>query len=64
VVALSWAEPVMKFVHSMHFLDSTTTILPFDIGRAIGLIILAFAVGYIVGFIFSSAWNMFHKGMV
>ncbi len=61
LVALKWAQPLSSFVHHMHFLGNTMVFLPFNFGRAIVLIIIAFAMAFIGGFIFATIWNRFHR---
>ena len=61
IVGLGWGQPLVNFVHSMHFMNTTIIIDQFNIGRAIGLIVLAFCVAYIVGYIFSTIWNKIYK---
>ena len=57
-VALGVAQPAMNFVFRMHMLTPVLTVEPFSLMRSIGLIVLTFVVGYVVGWIFAKAWNM------
>ena len=61
LVALGWAEPWINFVYRMHFINNTFTIMSFDLGRGIGVIVIAFIMGNIVGNIFAFVWNKIHK---
>ena len=61
IVGLGFGQWLVDFVYSMHFMDSVMTVAPFNLGRAIGLIILAFCLAYIIGYIFSSVWNKIYK---
>ncbi len=61
IVALGFGQWWINFAASMHFMSDTVTVLPFSFSRAIGLIVLAFFMGYIVSSIFASIWNKVHK---
>lgn len=61
LVALNWAEPLLDFVYRMHFLQNPFTFMPFDLGRSLLLIILAFIIGNIMGNLFSFFWNRVNK---
>jgi hypothetical protein len=61
LVGLGWAQPFMDFARKMHSMSNPTTILPFDLGRSILLIVIAFIMGNIMGNIFAYFWNKFHK---
>ena len=61
LVALNLAESWRNFVMKMHFLSDSSSVLPFEFGKAVGLIILAFIMGNIVGYIFATFWNKIHK---
>jgi hypothetical protein len=61
VVALGFGQWWIDFATSMHFMSSQTIVMAFDLGRAIGLVVLAFIMGYIVSSIFAKIWNKFHN---
>ncbi len=61
LVALNWAQPLSDFVHRMHFLNNTMSVMPFDFGRALLLIVIAFVMGNVVGNIFAFFWNKINK---
>jgi len=61
LVAIGWAQPLSDFIHWLHFLGNTMTILPFNFGQAILLIVIAFIAGYALGGVFALLWNKFHK---
>jgi hypothetical protein len=61
IVAIGLGQWWIDFATSMHFMSSNTTVMSFDFGRAIGLVVLAFIMGYIVSSIFAMIWNKFHK---
>lgn len=60
-VAVGLAQPVMDFIFRMHMVTPVLTVEPFSIARAVVLIILTFVVGYVVGWLFATAWNMVQK---
>ena len=61
LVALNWAQPWLDFVHRMHFISDSHMVMPFDLMRAVELIVLAFIMGNIFGNILAFFWNKFHK---
>ncbi len=61
LVLLGWAGPLLNFIYTMHSISVPVTVLPFNLGRSIGLILITFVVGYVVGLIFSTIWNKVHK---
>ena len=61
LIGLGLAQPLINFILSMHSLNNPYTIKPFNIGTAIGLIVLTYIVGYIVGSVFATIYNKFHK---
>ncbi len=63
LVALKLAQPLSDFIVGLHFVDMPRTIGAFQLGTAIGLIIVASIVGYVAGFVFSAIWNLVHKGV-
>lgn len=61
LVFLGWAEPLLDFILRMHFVSDAHTIAAFSWGRALGLIVLASAVGYIAGKVMGALWNKVNK---
>ena len=55
------AQSLMDFKLSMHSLNNPFTVGEFDLGMAIGLIIMSYVIGYIVGSIFASIYNKFNR---
>ena len=62
LVALGIAEVWLNFVFSMHMIDMQTTVMPFNLAKTIGLIIITFIVGYILGWLVAFVWNKCLKG--
>jgi len=60
-IALGFAQPWLDFVYRMHSLNNPFVVAPFSLMRSIGLIVVTFIVGYVVGFIFATLWNKLHK---
>ncbi len=60
LVATGAAQPLINFIYRVHFLNNPFTIQPFDVQSAATLIVVTFAVGYVVGCVFASLWNKFH----
>ena len=60
LVALRWAQPVVDFVFWMHFVKPLYVIEPFAIGRAVILIVVTAALGFVIGLVFASIWNGLH----
>ncbi len=61
LVGLGWAQPLMNFVYRLHFMENPHMIDPFNLGRAIELILLATAVAYVAGIVFATIWNSVYK---
>ncbi len=61
LVALGWAQPVIDFIFWMHFIKPIYKIEPFEIGRAVILILVTAAVGFVFGFVFALVWNGLHS---
>lgn len=57
MVAMGVAQAYLDFVFGMHFLDSPYTVGEFNLGTAIGLVAITFAVGYAAGWVFAWLWN-------
>ena len=61
LVALGVAQGLIDWVTEMHMLDNPYIVLDFSLGTAIGLIVLTFVVGYILGWVFAALWNSLRK---
>lgn len=60
-VALNWAQPISDFLFRLHFIEPYRMILPFNFGKAAALVVIAFFVGYIAGWVFSTIWNRVYQ---
>lgn len=55
------AQAWIDFVFGMHFLNNPYTVEPFSWGTALGVILIAFVMAYLGGFIFATIWNRLHR---
>lgn len=60
LVALGLAQPLVNFIIRLHFIDFPHKIASFDFVNAVLLIVIAFIVGYVGGFIIGIIWNKAH----
>ena len=61
LVALHWAQPVIDFVFWMHFIKPVYVIEPFEIGRAVILVVVTTGIAFVIGAAFALIWNALHK---
>jgi hypothetical protein len=61
IVMLGFAQGLLDFVFSLHFLSNPYVLQPFDAARALMLVVMTFAVGYVLGWLFTCIWNMMMK---
>lgn len=61
MVAIGLAQPWIDFILGLHFLQISYSIQPFNAGTALLLVVVTFAVGYVVGWVFSTIWNRLQK---
>jgi hypothetical protein len=52
-----WAKPVMDFVLRLHFIDIHYALAPFGIATGAMLVAVTFAIGFLIGGVFSLVWN-------
>lgn len=57
IVALGWAQAVLNFIYSIHFLNNPFLIQEFNLGKALVLVCFTFVMGYIGGYVLSFVWN-------
>jgi hypothetical protein len=61
LVALGVAQPLIDFLFWIHFIKPVYVIEPFEIGRAVILIAVTVAIGYVIGLFFAILWNRIHR---
>ncbi len=61
LVWIGLAKPFLDFVFKLHFMTMDYSIEAFGFLRALGLLIMTFVVGYVIGWVFSAFWNKFNK---
>lgn len=60
-VAFGFAQWILDFVYSIHFLNNPFTVSSFDVVKWVTLVAVTFVVGYIFGFVFANLWNKLYK---
>ena len=60
LVLLGWAKPVLSFVLWLHFIAIPYEIGPFVPWRAMILVAVTTAVGYVFGRVLGAIWNWVH----
>jgi hypothetical protein len=61
LVAIGMAQRIADFIFWMHFIKPVYVIEPFEISRAILLVLVTAAIGFVVGAAGAWAWNVLHK---
>ena len=61
LVAFGPAQALLDFVLDVHMLNMPIVVMPFDLVKAVGLIIVTFVVGYIFGWLMAFFWNKCFK---
>lgn len=57
LVILNLAKPIMDFVYGLHFLNNPFLITGFTFSKAIGLLLLTFFGGYVLGYFLGWVWE-------
>ncbi len=61
LVALGVAQALLNFVLDIHMIGASTVVMPFNLVKALLLIVLTFVVGYIFGWLMAFFWNKCFK---
>ena len=61
LVAAGWAQRVADFIFWMHFIKPVYVIEPFEITRAVVLLLITFGAGFVAGVVGASAWNALRR---
>jgi hypothetical protein len=62
LVAAGWGQAILDFAMWMHFIKPVFVTEAFSIGWAAILVIATTAIGYILGTLFATIWNLVHPG--
>ncbi len=61
LVAFGWGQALLNFSMWAHMTNFTVVVGPFDVFAAATVIIIAAAIGYALGCVFSLLWNRMHR---
>ena len=61
LVAVGFAQPLIDFLFWIHFIKPVYAVEPFEIGRAVILVLVTACIGYVVGLAFALLWNRLHR---
>ncbi len=57
LVAGGYAQGLLDWIFSLHFLDNPYIVADFSMQTAVMLVVVTFAVGYVLGWFFTMVWN-------
>ncbi len=58
LVSAGLAQELLDWVFDIHMLGNPLVVMPFDMTKAVTLVLFTAAVGYVAGWVFSFIWNM------
>jgi len=57
LVLSGFAQSLMNWIFRLHFIEPPYTILPFNFGAAVALILVTSITGYLSGWVLGALWN-------
>ena len=57
LVLSGMAQTLTDWIFRLHFIQPPYTILPFNLGAAVGLILVTSVTGYLSGWVLGATWN-------
>jgi hypothetical protein len=61
LVALGIAQMLIDFILNLHMISMPIVIMPFNLIKALGLVVMTFIIGYIFGWFMAFFWNKCFK---
>jgi len=61
LVAFGMAQTLLNFILYLHMIDMPIIVMPFNLFKALGLIIITFIAGYVFGWLMAFFWNRCFK---
>ncbi|HCR52027.1 TPA: hypothetical protein DIV48_00065 [Candidatus Kaiserbacteria bacterium] len=61
LVAFGWAQALVNFSLWAHMVSAPVVVKAFDLSAAVVLVIVATAVGCVIGYAFAKIWNWLHR---
>lgn len=61
LVAGGFAQGLLDWIYTIHFLNNPFRVAQFDVTTAVMLVIATSLIGYVVGWVLASLWNMMAK---
>lgn len=62
LVLVGWAQPLINVILQLHMMDLPLVVQPFQLSRALGLVVLAFLAGCFYGLVFYLVRTLSNSG--